>query len=104
MGCSIMRKRLLHRAPVVAQAFQDPTVALAYRYRPPYPAAVFEILAELVRRYVHDRFPFHSCRRLMDPAWHAVHCHRQDKRCIELPYRQRRRAQAREEQIGDHIN
>ena len=34
--------------PQAAAAFQDPSVAAAYRYRPPYPPEVFDILAELI--------------------------------------------------------
>jgi ubiquinone/menaquinone biosynthesis C-methylase UbiE len=34
--------------PQVASAFQDPSVVLAYQFRPTYPAEVFDLLAELV--------------------------------------------------------
>lgn len=34
--------------PQVASAFQDPSVVMAYQYRPTYPASVFDLLAELV--------------------------------------------------------
>ncbi len=37
-----------HLGPEYAAQFADPSVASAYRHRPPYPAAVFDILAELV--------------------------------------------------------
>jgi hypothetical protein len=34
----------------IAAAFQDADVAAAYQRRPPYPPAVFDILATLVER------------------------------------------------------
>ncbi len=37
-----------HLGPEYAAQFADPSVAAAYRHRPPYPAATFDILAELV--------------------------------------------------------
>jgi len=34
--------------PQTSSAFQDPSVVVAYQYRPPYPDAVFDILADLM--------------------------------------------------------
>ncbi|HVA91968.1 MAG TPA: class I SAM-dependent methyltransferase [Chloroflexota bacterium] len=38
-----------HFAQVYAESFQDRGVVDAYRYRPPYPPAVFDVLLDLVR-------------------------------------------------------
>jgi hypothetical protein len=35
-------------SPELAAAFTDPAVACAYQHRPPYPAQVFNLLAELI--------------------------------------------------------
>ena len=34
--------------PQTSSAFQESSVAAAYQHRPPYPAAVFDILADLI--------------------------------------------------------
>src|ERR1051326_420847 len=43
-----MRPKPDFLSPEVAAAFQDASVALPYRFRPTYPAAVFDILADLM--------------------------------------------------------
>jgi SAM-dependent methyltransferase len=43
-----MIDRPAHLMPEVAASFQDEGVVAAYRYRPPYPAAVFDRLAGLI--------------------------------------------------------
>jgi ubiquinone/menaquinone biosynthesis C-methylase UbiE len=44
----MMRPKPEFLSPQVASAFQEPSVARAYQYRPTYSPAVFDILAELV--------------------------------------------------------
>jgi ubiquinone/menaquinone biosynthesis C-methylase UbiE len=43
-----MSERPEHRARADAEAFQDRSVVAAYKYRPPYPPAVFDIRAGLI--------------------------------------------------------
>jgi len=44
-----MKPKPIHLSMKYAEQFQDESVAAAYRHRPEYPPATFEILAELIR-------------------------------------------------------